>query len=173
MRFLNLLLLSVFVSTILGGCSLVSDKSAKEIQSAGSQKASATAPVFKELIYWLAKNRLAVNIGQNERIDYDGAFAQGAIIAYGEGSPSADAESLGQKRLTALRAAEVVAQRNLADFLAKRAMSGELRFTTATVQLETFLNGAVMVASEYNHEKGRAAALVKLGLNGAKGFSVK
>jgi len=164
------ILLSVLVTSILTSCVCKADKAPKAIAS-GSQKASMATPAFLEIADWLSKNRMTVSIGQEGRTDYDGAFAQGAIIAYGEGSPAADSATPAQKRLTAIRAAEVVAQRNLAEFLAKRAMNGKIHFSNATVKLEAFLKGAVLVASEYDSLAERAAVLVKLDLNGVKGFS--
>lgn len=126
---------------------------------------------FPELTGWLDKNRLAVSAGNDDNFDYNGAFAQGTIIAYGEGKPAANASEPGQKRLTALRAAEVVAKRNLAKVLSQHAVNGELTFDASKVRLEAFLKGAIVVTSEYDAENERAAVLVRLDLNGAKGFS--
>ena len=126
---------------------------------------------FPELSGWLDKNRLAVSTGKDEQTDYSIAFAQGTIIAYGEGKPAANASGPGQKRLTAVRAAEVVAKRNLAKLLTQHSVNGELSFDTSKVRLEAFLKGVVIVASEYDPANERAAALVRLDLNGAKGFS--
>jgi hypothetical protein len=165
------IMLFVLFSGALAACApIVADKALEGIVS-GSQKASAAGPVFPEITDWLAQNSLGVNAGQDGRIDYDGAFDQGFVIAYGEGAPVADASGPGQKRLTAVRAAEVVAQRNLAEFFARHAMNGEIRFTSSTVRLEAFLKGAVMVANEYDPGRERAAVLLKLDLRGATGFS--
>ncbi|MEI6305752.1 MAG: hypothetical protein WCP33_02920 [Deltaproteobacteria bacterium] len=149
-------LLIVFVPALMSACVCSSPK----------------AP-FPELNGWLEKNRLAVSTGKDEKLDYNGAFTQGSIIAYGEGKPAANASGPGQKRLTAVRAAEVVAKRNLAKFLAQHGVNGELSFDASKVKLDAFLKGAVVVASEYDTENERAAALVRLDLNGAKGFSEK
>lgn len=139
---------------------------------AGSQKASfASASVFPELGVWLAKNRLVINVGQSEAVEYDKAFSQGAVVAYGEGYPVAGAEGAAKKRLTAVRAAEVVAQRNLAEYFSRYATNGEIRFSSYNTHLEAFLKGAHVAVSEYNADLGKAAVLLRLDLGGAKGFA--
>lgn len=156
----------------LAACSTTpTDKSAESI-TAGSQKAAhvSSAP-FPELDIWLIENKLAINAGKSEAAEYNKAFAQGIVLAYGEGYPLPGAEGAAKKRLTAMRAAEVVAQRNLAEYLAGQASNGQIRFGTYETQLEVFLKGAEVVASEYNPELGKAAALVKLDLKGANGFA--
>ena len=156
----------------LAACSTAPRSKAPESSSSGSQKAApAAAPIFPKLDVWLAENKLAINAGTSEATEYDKAFEQGIVLAYGEGTPVADAEGAGKKRLTALRAAEVVAQRNLADFFANNALNGEIKFGTYSTRLEAFLKGAHVVASEYNPDMEKAAVLLKLDLGGAKGFA--
>lgn len=140
--------------------------------ASGSQKAAAgPAQPFPGLDAWLAQNRMSINAGGARTLEYERAFAQGAVIAYGEGFPAAGAEGPGQRRLTAMRAAEVTAMRNLAEFFARYAMGGEIRFNTYTVRQEAFLKGAEVVAGEYDPERERAAVLLKLDLRGAKSFA--
>ncbi len=103
-------------------------------------------------------------------MEYEKAFEQGAIVVYGEGYPLAGADGAGQKRLTAMRAAEVVAKRNLAEYFARYATEGEIRFSTYNTRLEAFLKGADVAVSEYNPDLGKAAVLLRLNLGGAKGF---
>ena len=103
-------------------------------------------------------------------MDYDRAFAQGAVIAYGEGLPTGFATNPGQKRITAQRAAEVVAQRNMAEFFARYARNGEISFVSYTTRLDALLKGAVVVAEDYDPVAERASVLLKLDLRGAKGF---
>ena len=156
----------------LAACSTAPSSKAPESSSSGSQKAApAAAPIFPKLDVWLAENKLVINSGKSEAAEYDKAFEQGIVLAYGEGTPVADAEGAGKKRLTALRAAEVVAQRNLADFFASNALNGEVKFGTYSTRLEAFLKGAQVVASEYNPDMEKAAVLLKLDLGGAKGFA--
>lgn len=137
-----------------------------------SQKAAAAAtPLYPEVAAWLEQNRMTVNAGLANVPEQTQAFSQGAVIALGEGFPQATADEPGKKRLTAIRAAEAAAQRNLLDFFARRAAGGQLRFDNAVVQLDGFVKGALIVASDYNPDRERAAVLLRLDLQGAQGFA--
>lgn len=163
---------SMLFAVLLAACATPPTDRAPAGYASGSQKAAAVpAPLFPDLDAWLAQNRMSINAGGARTLEYERAFAQGAVIAYGEGFPAAGAEGPGQRRLTALRAAEVVAMRNLAEFFARYATAGEIRFNTYTVRQEAFLKGAYVVAGEYDPERERAAVLLKLDLRGAKGFA--
>ncbi len=170
MRVLFNLTVATLVACILVSCSTtttVSDMGS----NGGSQKAAAAAsPLYPEIAAWLEQNKMTVNAGLANVPEPSQAFSQGAVIAIGEGFPLADAEDPGKKRLTAIRAAETAAQRNLLEFFARSANGNELRFDTYTVQLEGFLKGAVIVASDYNPDRERAAILLRLDLKSAKGF---
>lgn len=137
--------------------------------SSSYQKAS-SAVQFRELESWLMRSNQVVTAGQGAN-DYNRSFAQGSVIVYGEGSPTQEARNQGQKRLTAQRAAEVVAQRNLADFFAGQVRAGEVRMSSYTVKLDAFIQGAVVVASDYDIPSERAGVLLKLDLRGARGFA--
>lgn len=158
---------------VLSGCSAVDMfLGGDPVDTAGSQKA---APLkqspFPQLDAWLAEHQLSVNAGQGEqRFDYDRAFAQGAVVVYGEGRPMLAVEG-GQKRLTAIRAAEVVAQRTMAEYFSRYATNGEIRFRSYSTRMDALLKGAAVVASEYNSEQGTAAVLLKLDLKGAGAFA--
>lgn len=168
MRVLFNLTVATLVACILVSCST----KATNRDSAGSnQKAAAAAsPLYPEIAAWLEQNKMTVNAGLANVPEPSQAFSQGAVIAIGEGFPLADAEDPGKKRLTAIRAAETAAQRNLLEFFARSANGNELRFDTYTVQLEGFLKGAVIVAGDYNPDRERAAILLRLDLKNAKGF---
>ena len=162
----------IICAGLAASCAAPTGKSIDSDSVSGSQKASlADAPVFPELDAWLAKNRLAINVGQSNVVEYDKAFAQGTVLAYGEGYPVAGAEGASKKRLTAVRAAEVVAQRNLAEYFSRYATNGEIRFSSYNARLEAFLKGAHVAVSDYNADLGKAAVLLRLDLGGAKGFS--
>ena len=162
----------MLICLLLAACCTAPVGKAPESVSSGSQKAShLTTSTFPELDIWLAENKLAINAGQTGVAEYDKAFEQGIVLAYGEGYPVAGAEGAGKKRLTALRAAEVVAQRNLAEYFSPRVTNGEISFSSYSTHLEAFLKGAQVVASEYNNDLGKAAVLLKLDLRGAKGFA--
>ncbi|MEI6208192.1 MAG: hypothetical protein WCP20_15535 [Desulfuromonadales bacterium] len=161
----------IICSGLAACCTAPTDKT-PDAGISRSQKASpATVPTFPKLDVWLAESRLVINTAQPGVVEYNEAFAQGAALAYGEGYPVTEAEGAGQKRLTAIRAAEVVAQRNLAEYFARHTIDGELKFSSYTTRLEAFLKGAYVVASEYNADLEKAAVLIKLDLKGAKGFA--
>lgn len=158
--------------SLLAGCSALEKfvGSPNDITS-GTQKASITqvAP-FPQLDAWLLGHNKSVNAGQSERFEYDRAFAQGEVIVYGEGKPLLGSEGA-QKRLTAIRAAEVVAQRTLSEYFVRHASNGEVRFSTYSARMEALLKGATVVASEYNADLGKAAVLLRLDLRGAPSFA--
>jgi len=137
----------------------------------GQKEVPVVAQPFPKIDLWLAENKLAVNVGQSKVFEYDKAFAQGVVLVYGEGYPAAGAEGVGQKRLTATRAAEVTAKRNLAEYFARYATNGEIRFSTYTSRLEAFVKGAEVAVSEYNPDLAKAVVLLKLDLKGAQGFA--
>lgn len=164
------MLVSILMAAGLAGCASLAQQFEPGDGVGGAQKASSAAPVFAGLDNWLNRNMLVVTAGRDGQMDYDRAFAQGAVIAYGEGTPTDFATSPGQKRLTAQRAAETVAQRNMADFFARYARNGEVRFVSYATRLDAFLKGVVVVAEDYDPVAERAAVLLKLDLRGAKGF---
>lgn len=156
----------------LTACCTAPPAKSPDSAAAGSQKeAPLTAQPFPKIDLWLAESRLAVNAGQSKVFEYDKAFAQGVVLVYGEGYPVAGAEGAGQKRITATRAAEVTAQRNLAEYFARYATNGEIRFSTYNMRLEAFLKGAQVAVSEYNPDLAKAVVLLKLDLKGAQGFA--
>jgi hypothetical protein len=168
MKNINLVVCMVICAVLAACCTAPTGKSPES----GSQKASPiAAPPFPKVDLWLTENKLVINAGRASAVELDKAFAQGAAIAYGEGYPVAGAEGIGQKRLTAVRAAEVTAQRNLAEYFTRYATNGEIRFSSYNMRLEAFLKGAQVAVSEYNADLGKAVVLMKLDLKGAKGFA--
>ena len=105
------------------------------------------------------------------------AFTDGYIVMEGEGLPARDAVTLGQRRLTAQRAAEVVAYRNLAQFLDGVAVVGEtttkdmqIRYDTVKTAVSSFIRGAQVIYKDYNDQEGAATVLIKVGMNGPESF---
>jgi len=171
MRVLFTLTVAMLFAFMLASCSATKTATTDPGSAGGNQKAAAAAsPLYPEIAAWLEQNKMTVNAGLANVPEPAQAFSQGAVIAIGEGFPLADAEDSGKRRLTAIRAAETAAQRNLLEFFARSANGTELRFDTYTVQLEGFLKGAVIVASDYNSERERAAILLRLDLKSAKAF---
>ena len=159
----------IICAALAACCSAPTGKSPDS--TTGQKEVPVAAQPFPKVDQWLAENKLAVNAGQSKVFEYDKAFAQGAALIYGEGYPVAGAEGAGQKRLTATRAAEVTAQRNLAEYFARYATNGEIRFSTYTARLEAFVKGAQVAVSEYNPDLAKAVVLLKLDLRGAQGFA--
>ncbi|MCX5816568.1 MAG: hypothetical protein NTX75_10075 [Proteobacteria bacterium] len=101
------------------------------------------------------------------------AFVDNYIIMEGEGLPSKDAVTPGQKRLTATRAAEIVAYRNLAQFLDGVGIAGDatikemaLNYEVVRVAVSGFVKGAQVIYKEYNEKDEVALVLVKVGMTG-------
>lgn len=132
---------------------------------------SSPEAVFQATHAWLAENRAVITYGlPGQEPDMEQAFRQGYILVYAEGQPKPGGEHAGQKRLMAQRAAEVVAQRNLAYLLSRGGRYGSVRFDTYSSAIKPALQGFRIVNSEYNNELGKAVALLKYDLRGAKRF---
>lgn len=169
MKLLSLMFLTLFALFSAGCAAFLGEPGSAPATIGTSQKAS-SAGHFQELEEWLSRNNLAVTAGRDGN-DYERSFNQGAVIVYGEGNPSSTVTNPAQKRLTAQRAAEIVAQRNMADYFAGYERFGEIRFRSYSVKTEAFIKGATVVATDYDPASGRAAVLLKLDLRGAKGFA--
>jgi hypothetical protein len=105
------------------------------------------------------------------------AFRDGYIVIEGEGLPSPHAATLGERRLTAQRAAEVVAYRNLVQFLNGVAIVGDsttqdmkIRYDTVRTAVNGFIKGAQVIYKDYNDQEGSAMVLVKVGMTGPESF---
>lgn len=126
---------------------------------------------FQKANQWLHENN-AVVTRQPEQ-----AFLQDSIVVYGEGVAPANVTHPGQREAMAKRAAEVVAQRSLAEFLHGFAVVSDTRVENMALQYETIrsavsgiVKGAQTVVLEYNKEKDLAVAVIKLGMRGPKSF---
>ncbi|GEM_PF-2065225 len=159
---------AAFIPFILSGCAghpTVAEQT--DAIAYGSQKAASTGASttnFRELDNWLAANGMKITVGMNEMESYQLSHAQRYAIAYGEGFPAPDALSQAQKRQTAIRAAEVVAQRNMVRMLAT-AGTGIKSETGVVDRLNAFLKGGAIVASEYDPASERGAVLLRLELS--------
>ena len=97
----------------------------------------------------------------------DQAFRQGYILVYGEGFPKADSSAKGQRRLTAQRAAEVVALKNLSDMLSNNGQYETIKFDTFNARIKPRITDFKIVSTEYNEELGKAVVLIRFDLRGA------
>jgi len=127
---------------------------------------------FKKANEYLSQQHLAVTQSPSD------AFINGYILVAAEGLPKADAISPGQKRLTAERAAEVLAYRKLAEFLDGVAVAGDslvkdaaLQYDLVRVAVAGFVKGARVVHKEYNKEDEIALVIMKIGMTGPGSFA--
>lgn len=105
------------------------------------------------------------------------AFKQDAILVVGEGVPKKGTTGA-QKRLTALRAAEVSAQRALAELLSGVSVVAETTVRDAELEsdlirssVNTFIKGFHPVVKDWNAEEETAVVILKVGINGPHSFS--
>lgn len=106
------------------------------------------------------------------------AFMNGYILVMGEGLPSPNARTPGQERLTAERAATVMAYRALAEMLDGVAVVGdtvvkdmELQYDVVRAAVAGFVKGAQVVYKHYDPQEKVAVVLVKVGMHGPQGFA--
>ncbi|MEW6214893.1 MAG: hypothetical protein AB1478_06775 [Nitrospirota bacterium] len=127
---------------------------------------------FQKANEWLNQQKLSLTQSPAD------AFINGYILVSAEGLPKPDAVGPGQKRLTAERAAEVLAYRKLAEFLDGVAVVGDSLVKDAALQYDIvrtavagFVKGAQVVHKEYNKEDETALVLMKVGMTGPGSFA--
>lgn len=105
------------------------------------------------------------------------AYTQQYILMSGEGLPRKGATGA-QRRLTAFTAAKVVAQRRLAELLEGVAVvsettikDSELESDVIKTAVSAFIKGTQVVVQDWNEREGSALVIIKVGLNGPKGFA--
>ena len=128
---------------------------------------------FTETTTWLKQSNLEITASPDQ------AFISDYILVFGEGLPSANAKTPAEKRLTATRAAEVMAYRQLAVFLSGFAIAGDTLVRDASLQYDIVrttvsgtVRGAQKVYQEYSEREGSAIVVVKMDMKGdAQSFS--
>ncbi len=107
----------------------------------------------------------------------DQAYTQDAILVIGEGVPKKGTTG-GQKRLTAITAAKVVAQRRLAELIEGVAIvsettvkDSELVSDAIKTAVTGFIKGAQPVMQEWNEKEETALVILKIGMSGPKSFA--
>ena len=127
---------------------------------------------FQKANEWLNEQKLSVTQSPAD------AFVNGYILVAAEGLPKPGSASPGQKRLTAERAAEVLAYRKLAEFLDGVAVIGdsfvkdaELHYDVVRAAVAGFVKGARVVHKEYNKEDEMALVIMKVGMTGPGSFA--
>lgn len=126
---------------------------------------------FQKARKYLHENHLTITTSAEQ------AFTQDAILVMGEGAPK-KGTSGGQKRLTAITAAKVVAQRRLTEMLDGVAVvsettvkDSELASDVIKTAVAGFIRGAQVVIQEWNERDETALVILKVGVTGPKGFA--
>ena len=150
----------------------VSSVSAQMQQPPGPAPSAQLDERFQKANQWLNQNNLSITQSQGQ------AFMDDYILVMGEGLPSPTAKTPAQQRLTAERAATVMAYRQLAEFLDGVAIVGdtlvkdaELQYDIVRAAVAGFIKGVQVVHKEYNKEEGSALVFVKIGMTGPNGFA--
>jgi len=127
---------------------------------------------FTKANQWLRQENLSITKTPKQ------AFVDNYIIVEGEGLPSRDAVTPGQKRLTAQRAAHIVAYGRLAEIIDGLAVVGEsstkdlaLKYDVIRTAVNGFIKGAQVIYKEYDEEDEAALVLIKIGVTGPDSYA--
>jgi len=133
---------------------------------------------FIKATTWLSQQNLTLTGSPSGRDD-GAAFGQEAILFFGEsvGNPNHNLTAA-QREMGAKRAAVVVAQRAVAEYLTGFALIGDSLVKEGVLESDVIrstvagmVKGAQVVVQEYSKEKDTAIAIVKVGMRGPKGFA--
>lgn len=133
---------------------------------------------FTKAKTWLSQQNLTLTGSPSGRDD-NAAFSQETILFYGEAVGNANPNlSAAQREMGAKRAAVVVAQRAVAEYLNGFALVGDTLVKDGVLESDIIrsavsgtVKGVQIVVQEYSREKDTAVALVKVGMHGPKGFA--
>ena len=146
-------------------------------QAAAPESSVKLDEAFQKANTWLSKENLALTGGASGRDD-NAAFAQEAILFYGEGMAAARFTHPTQRELMAKEASKAVAYRQLVEYLEGFALVGDTlvkdgmaESSVIRTSVAGFVKGAQIVMQEFNKERDSAVTIVKLGLHGPKGFA--
>ena len=133
---------------------------------------------FSKTNKWLSDANLNVSGASSGARDDQAAFGQQALVFYGEAAGNPEHRSAAQREQLAKRAAVVMAQRSLVEYLEGFALVGNTLVGDGMGQNDAvrsavsgFVKGSQVVFQEYSPEKDRAIAMIKLGLHGPRGFA--
>lgn len=126
---------------------------------------------FRQARRYLKENHLTITTTVEQ------AYTQDCILVVGEGLPKKGTFGA-QKRLTAIRAAEVAAQRSLAEMLRGVAVvsettvqESELASDVIKTAVTGFIKGMVPVVKDWNPQEETALVILKVGVNGPRSFA--
>lgn len=125
---------------------------------------------YKAAREYIRREKVTVTVTVEE------AYKQDAILVVGEGLPKKGTTGA-QRRLTAIRAAEVAAQRSLAELLKGVSIAGETTVRDAEVEsdlirssVSAFIKGFQPVVKDWNQQEETALVILKVGVNGPRSF---
>lgn len=126
---------------------------------------------FQKARKYLKENKMTITATVEQ------AYKQDAILVMGEGVPKKGTEK-GQKRLTAITAAKVVAQRRLVELLEGVAVvsettvkDSELVSDSIKTAVTGFVKGAQVVMQDWNEKEETALVIIKVGMSGPSSFA--
>ena len=132
---------------------------------------------FTKANEWLNKNNLSLT-GSAAGRDDNAAFGQEMILFYGEAYGNPSHTNIAQRGGMAKRAAVVVAQRSLAEYMNGFAIVGDTLVKDGVAQYDVirsavagFIKGMQIVFQDYSPEKDTAIAIIKVGMHGPDGFA--
>ena len=124
---------------------------------------------FTKANEWLNKNNLSLTGSAGGRDD-GAAFSQEMILFYGEAYGNPAHTNIAQRGGMAKRAAVVVAQRSLAEYINGFAIVGDTLVKDGVAQYDVirsavagFIKGVQVVFQDYSPEKDTAIAIIKVG----------
>ena len=127
---------------------------------------------------WLNEQKLVLTGGSNHSRDDTAAFSQEALLFYGEAVGNPVHQNPAQRGMMAKRAAVVVAQRALVEYLEGFTLSSSTTVKDFIAQEDKIVSvvsgtarGAQVVFQEYNKDTDTAVAVIKLDMHGPKGFA--
>ena len=131
---------------------------------------------FTKAKTWLSQENLNIT-GSSSGRDDGAAFRQEVILFAGEAVGNPNAVSPAQREQGAKRAAEVMAQRSVAEYLNGFALVGDtlvkdgmLEYDSVRSAVNGVVKGVQVVCKDYSPEKDSAIVIVKLGMHGPQGF---
>jgi hypothetical protein len=133
---------------------------------------------FTKTQKWLDDKNITMTGGPSGLRDDLSAFSQEELLFYGESVGNPEHRTPAQREQMAKRAAVVVAQRSLMEYLEGFVMVGVSLVKDGMAQNDIivsavtgFVKGSQVVLQEYNKDTDTAIAVIKLGLHGPKGFA--
>lgn len=133
---------------------------------------------FSKTKTWLSQQNLTMTGGSSGERDDLAAFGQETILFYGEAVGNPAHSTPAQREMMAKRAAVVVAQRALAEYLEGFALvsdtfvkDGMGQYDVIRSAVSAFIKGSHVVFQEYSKDSDKAIAIIKVGMHGPKGFA--